>query len=256
MAASFSIPPTAIEAGVRMVEQGAGIIDVGGESTRPGAAIVDDAEERRRVIPVIEGLAGRVDGADFHGHLQGRDGRRSACRGRVHRQRHQRSALRAGAGRRRGPARRRDRPDAHARPVARHVSAGVLRRRRRGGARRAAREHGVCHRRRRRARIASSSIRGLDSRRRRLTASRRSRASTNSASLDGPLVVGPSRKSFLARALGARVPAASNVTGRRRRRSRLRCSPAHISSASMPSSEMLQVARVADEIRRYHRVDS
>ena len=53
-------PATAIEAGMRMAEQGAGIIDVGGESTRPGAAIVDEAEERRRVIPVIEGLAGRV----------------------------------------------------------------------------------------------------------------------------------------------------------------------------------------------------
>jgi dihydropteroate synthase len=53
-------PATAIEAGMRMAEQGAGIIDVGGESTRPGAAIVDEVEERRRVIPVIEGLAGRV----------------------------------------------------------------------------------------------------------------------------------------------------------------------------------------------------
>ena len=36
------------------------LIDVGGESTRPGAAALDDAEERRRVLPVIEGLAGRV----------------------------------------------------------------------------------------------------------------------------------------------------------------------------------------------------
>ena len=50
----------AIEAGVRMVEQGAGILDVGGESTRPGATVVNAAEERRRVIPVIEGLAARV----------------------------------------------------------------------------------------------------------------------------------------------------------------------------------------------------
>ena len=50
----------AIEAGVRMVEQGAGLLDVGGESTRPGATVVNAAEERRRVIPVIEGLAARV----------------------------------------------------------------------------------------------------------------------------------------------------------------------------------------------------
>lgn len=46
----------AIEAGLRMVEAGAAIIDVGGESTRPGATPVPLHEELRRVIPVIEGL--------------------------------------------------------------------------------------------------------------------------------------------------------------------------------------------------------
>jgi dihydropteroate synthase len=51
----------AIEAGVRMAEEGAAIIDVGGESTRPGAPTVDGAEEHRRVIPVVEALAQRVD---------------------------------------------------------------------------------------------------------------------------------------------------------------------------------------------------
>jgi dihydropteroate synthase len=56
----FVDPAAAIEAGVRMVEQGAGILDIGGESTRPGAAAVGDAEERRRVLPVIEGLVTRV----------------------------------------------------------------------------------------------------------------------------------------------------------------------------------------------------
>jgi dihydropteroate synthase len=50
----------AIDAGVRMVDEGADLIDVGGESTRPGAAALDDAEEQRRVLPVIEGLAARV----------------------------------------------------------------------------------------------------------------------------------------------------------------------------------------------------
>ncbi|HTV67988.1 MAG TPA: dihydropteroate synthase [Rhizobiaceae bacterium] len=40
----------------RMVEEGAEIIDVGGESTRPGAAPVDAAEEQRRVLPVVEAL--------------------------------------------------------------------------------------------------------------------------------------------------------------------------------------------------------
>jgi len=40
-----------------MVEQGADIIDVGGESTRPGAGTIDAEEEKRRVIPVIKKLA-------------------------------------------------------------------------------------------------------------------------------------------------------------------------------------------------------
>jgi len=48
---------TAIEHGRRLVEQGAEIIDVGGESTRPRATPVDEAEELRRVIPVIKELA-------------------------------------------------------------------------------------------------------------------------------------------------------------------------------------------------------
>ena len=51
----------AVEAGVRMVDHGAGILDVGGESTRPGASAVDAAEERRRVVPVVAALATRVD---------------------------------------------------------------------------------------------------------------------------------------------------------------------------------------------------
>jgi dihydropteroate synthase len=50
----------AVEAGLRMVEAGADIIDVGGESTRPGAIALDAAEERRRVLPVIEALAPRT----------------------------------------------------------------------------------------------------------------------------------------------------------------------------------------------------
>ncbi|MFQ3665686.1 MAG: dihydropteroate synthase [Sphingomonadaceae bacterium] len=47
----------AIDAGRRMADEGAAIIDVGGESTRPGAAPVPVEEELRRVIPVVEGLA-------------------------------------------------------------------------------------------------------------------------------------------------------------------------------------------------------
>jgi dihydropteroate synthase len=47
----------AVEAGHRMLDAGADILDVGGESTRPGAEAVPADEELRRVIPVIEGLA-------------------------------------------------------------------------------------------------------------------------------------------------------------------------------------------------------
>jgi len=50
----------AVEAGVRMVDEGADIIDVGGESTRPGAAPLSEEDELDRVIPVIERLAARV----------------------------------------------------------------------------------------------------------------------------------------------------------------------------------------------------
>jgi dihydropteroate synthase len=46
----------AIEHGLALARQGAAIVDVGGESTRPGAAAVDLREELRRVIPVVEGL--------------------------------------------------------------------------------------------------------------------------------------------------------------------------------------------------------
>jgi len=50
----------AIAHGLALVEAGADLLDVGGESTRPGADPVDDVEERRRVLPVIEALAVQV----------------------------------------------------------------------------------------------------------------------------------------------------------------------------------------------------
>jgi len=56
----FLDPATAVASAVRMVEEGASIVDVGGESTRPGAAPVSVAEELRRVIPVIEALRSRI----------------------------------------------------------------------------------------------------------------------------------------------------------------------------------------------------
>lgn len=50
----------AIAHGMQLVAEGADVVDVGGESTRPGGAGVAAAEERRRVVPVIEALAPHV----------------------------------------------------------------------------------------------------------------------------------------------------------------------------------------------------
>jgi dihydropteroate synthase len=51
-------PAAAVAAGWRMLDEGAAIVDVGGESTRPGSAGVSLDEELERVIPVLEGLRG------------------------------------------------------------------------------------------------------------------------------------------------------------------------------------------------------
>lgn len=56
----FADVDAAVEQALRMVEAGAGLIDVGGESTRPGAQAVEAEEEIRRVVPVIEALATRA----------------------------------------------------------------------------------------------------------------------------------------------------------------------------------------------------
>jgi dihydropteroate synthase len=47
----------AVEHGLRLVNEGADILDIGGESTRPGAEPVSEDEERQRVLPVVERLA-------------------------------------------------------------------------------------------------------------------------------------------------------------------------------------------------------
>jgi dihydropteroate synthase len=50
----------AVQHALKLIEQGAEILDIGGESTRPNAKPVSEKEELRRVIPVIEKLVGRV----------------------------------------------------------------------------------------------------------------------------------------------------------------------------------------------------
>jgi len=56
----FLAPEAAVTHALDLVEEGAAILDIGGESTRPGAAPVEEREELRRVLPVIEALAPRV----------------------------------------------------------------------------------------------------------------------------------------------------------------------------------------------------
>jgi dihydropteroate synthase len=53
----YTVLDDAVAHGVRMRDEGAGLVDVGGESTRPGADRVDAATEQRRVLPVIRQLA-------------------------------------------------------------------------------------------------------------------------------------------------------------------------------------------------------
>ncbi|MDP6492604.1 MAG: dihydropteroate synthase [Acidimicrobiales bacterium] len=56
----FLDPEAAVAHGLRLIDEGAEIVDVGGESTRPGADPVGPDEEIRRVLPVVAGLADKV----------------------------------------------------------------------------------------------------------------------------------------------------------------------------------------------------
>jgi len=58
---SFDGAQAAVAHGLRLAEDGADILDIGGESTRPGSVAVPLEEELRRVLPVIEGLRGKTD---------------------------------------------------------------------------------------------------------------------------------------------------------------------------------------------------
>jgi dihydropteroate synthase len=57
----FAAEDAAVSHGLDLIQQGAELLDIGGESTRPGALPVSEADELRRVIPVIERLAARVE---------------------------------------------------------------------------------------------------------------------------------------------------------------------------------------------------
>src|SRR5262245_12886460 len=57
----FAHVDAAVAHALHMIEEGAALIDIGGESTRPGAQAVTAEEEIRRVVPVIEALAARTN---------------------------------------------------------------------------------------------------------------------------------------------------------------------------------------------------
>jgi dihydropteroate synthase len=58
-------PADAVAHARRLVDEGASIVDVGGESTRPGSSPVDEATELARTIPVVEALAGTLGDAEI-----------------------------------------------------------------------------------------------------------------------------------------------------------------------------------------------
>lgn len=57
----FAATEAAVAHGLELVRQGADLLDIGGESSRPGAEPLDLEEELRRVVPVVRGLAARTD---------------------------------------------------------------------------------------------------------------------------------------------------------------------------------------------------
>ena len=245
---------TAIEAGVRMAEQGAGIIDVGGESTRPGAQEIGEAEERRRVLPVIEALAGRL---------------RVPISVDTYKAATADAALAVGASLVNDISGLRYEPEL-ADVVARHGAAIVL-----------------MHTRGRSRDMYQQASYGevvgevLDELRESIAFATGAGVSTERILIDPglgfakeaphsfealarldefsglgrPIVVGPSRKSFLARALGGKVPAGALDWATAAAVAAAVLAGAHVVRVHAVE-EMLQVARIGDEIRRYLRLDS
>ena len=241
-------PTQAIEAGLKMAEEGADLIDIGGESTRPGADPTDEAEERRRVVPVIEGLArvGVPISVDTY-----RAGTADA-------------ALTAGAALVNDISGLRYDPEL-ARVVATHGAAIVLMHTR-GRSRemyQQASYHDVVSEvldelRQSIAFAASAGIQsdhlivdpGLGFAKEAVHSYAVLAGLSAFAELGRPLLVGPSRKSFLAKPLGGAVPPRERDWATAAAVTAAVLAGAHIVRVHAVR-EMLQVVRVADEIRRY-----
>ena len=87
----FFEPAAAVEHGLRLAAEGADVLDVGGQSTRPGAAPIAAKEELRRVLPVVVALSEQTGRADFDRYFQRRSRRRVPCRRGGGHQRHHRT---------------------------------------------------------------------------------------------------------------------------------------------------------------------
>jgi dihydropteroate synthase len=243
-------PAAAVDAGVRMVDEGADMIDVGGESTRPGAEPLDEAEECRRVLPVVEGLVARVRvpvSVDTY----------KAATANV--------ALAAGASIVNDVSGLRYEP-ALAEVAARHRAPLILMHTR--GRSKQMYEQASYHDvvaeildelRESMAFAAKAGISadriildpGLGFAKEAAHSYQALARLEEFAELGRPLLVGPSRKSFLARPLGAQVPAADRDWATAAAAAAAVLAGAHIVRVHAVR-EMVQVVRVADEIRRYH----
>ena len=243
-------PADAIEAGVRMAEEGADLVDVGGESSRPGAEPLDEVEERRRVLPVIEGLARRV---------------RIPVSVDTYKASTAAAALAAGASLVNDISGLRYEP-ALADVVARHGAPIVLMHTR--GRPRQMYEQASYHDviaevlDELRESMAFATTAGIAAERiildpglgfaKNAAHSYEALARLDEfAELGRPLLVGPSRKAFLARPLGGSVPPVDRDWGTAAAVASAVLAGAHIVRVHAVR-EMLQVVRVAEEIRRYH----
>lgn len=244
-------PQHAIEAGVQLAADGADVLDVGGESTRPGADALGEKEELRRVLPVIEGLAARVKipiSVDTY---------KPAVAD---------AALRAGATLVNDISGLRYDPDL-ANVVVRHRAAVVLMHTR-GRSREMYKEavynevvDEVLDELRESVAFATGAgvaperiiiDPGLGFAKEAVHTYEVLARLDEFSELGRPLLVGPSRKRFLNRALGADVPAAEREWATAAAVAAAVFAGAHIIRVHAVR-EMAQVARVSDEVRKYHR---
>ena len=244
-------PAAAVDAGRRMVADGADLLDVGGESTRPGAQPLSESEERRRVLPVIEQLAAET------GVPVSADTYKASVAD---------AALQAGASIVNDVSGLRYEPDL-AGVVARRGGALILMHTR--GRSRDMYEQASYHdvvdevRDELREAVAFATSAGVPLDRivvdPGLGFAKHAPHSYEAlgrleefSELGRPILVGPSRKTFLARPLGREVPANARDWPTAAAVAAAVLGGAHIVRVHAVA-EMVQVVRVADEIRKYYR---